>query len=81
MMLFCDGRLSSAVSRLPVRKSLNDVKFDEANLDFSLVGQPRYYVQYHHAKRALAYTVYSSIDVYSKDSLKDFSYLSVKPQY
>ena len=37
MMLFCDGRLSSAVSRLPVRKSLNDVKFKEANLDFSLV--------------------------------------------
>ena len=38
MMLFCDGRLSSAVSRLPVRKPLNDAKFNEANLDFSLVG-------------------------------------------
>ena len=76
-MLFCDGRLSSAVSRLPVRKSLNDVKFNEANLDFSLVGQPRYYVQDHHAKHALAYT----IGVYSNDSLKDFSYFSVKPQY
>ena len=38
MMVFCDGRLSFAVSRLPVRKSLNNVKFNEANLDFSLVG-------------------------------------------
>ena len=37
-MLFCDGRSPSAVSRLPVRKSLNDVKFNEANVDFSLVG-------------------------------------------
>ena len=37
MMLFCDGRLSSAVSRMPVRESLNDVKFNEANLDFSLI--------------------------------------------
>ena len=69
MMLFCDGRLSSAVSSsavsmLPVRKSLNDVKFNEANLDFSLVGQLRYNVQYHHAKRALAYTVYSSISLF-----------------
>ena len=52
----------------------------EANLDFSLVGID-IYAQYHHAKHALAYTVYSSIGAYSKHSLKDFSYLSVKPKH